>query len=365
MHDLHRVTVVGAGRVGRAVADRLVGSGRYAVRLAAPHIRNTKLQGHKTLDLCPLDASAYSSQLRQALLGAQAVVCATPDFATPAVAAMARELGCHYLDLSETDPWQRGLHDVAHGATCSFIPGCGLAPGLITTWAADCAERFGPEASITAYVGVLPLEPLNRMGYANLWGIDGLISEYTKPCRVIRGGEIRQLMPLSELENMQIDGRQFEAFNTAGSLDALLEPLQHRVRDLQFKTLRYPGHWDYMQFLLQDMGLHKRPSSLKSLLSNALPPYQTDRVVMCMEVRTGPLSEVQYRQVFHLISVADPESTGFNAVTSLSADHVCAALDLLMSSPLPQGLLLPHTLGWSTLQQSKFMTAFFEPLLAP
>ena len=361
MSKLNCVTVVGAGRVGRAVAERLLACGRYEVRLADPHIRSMDLKKKEALSTWPLDTSAYTDQLRQAIQGAQAVVCATPDFATPAVAALASQLGCHYLDFSETDPRQHGLYDLAQNAEGSFIPGCGLAPGLITAWASDCAERYGPDASITAYVGVLPFEPLNRLGYANLWGIDGLIAEYTRPCRVIRGGEIRQLLPLSELESLQINGRQFEAFNTAGSLDALLEPLQHRVRDLQFKTLRYPGHWDYMQFLLQDMGLSKRPNSLKSMLANALPQHHRDRVVMCMEVRTGPQNELQYRQVSQLTGQQVPEGDEFNAVTRLSADHVCAVLDLLMTQDLPGGLLLPHALNWTMLQSSEFMANFFAP----
>ncbi len=359
--DMPLVVVVGAGRVGLAVVHRLVQTGCYQVALADPHIRRVPVQPTPQLRLMALDSQQYAEQLRRAMSGAAAVVCATPEFATLEVAAVARELGCHYIDLAEGDPGSRRLCELASGAAAHFVPGCGLAPGLVTTWIAHCAEQYGPQASITAYVGALPQEPLNRLGYANLWGLDGLIAEYTTAARVIRGHEMCELEPLSELECMEVDGRLYEAFNTAGSLDPLLAALSGKVKNLQFKTLRYPGHWQHMQFLLQDMGLRHRPSALKNLLANALPTESPDRLIMGIEVRVDKQRTPVYRQMVQLVS---SDAAQGNTVSALSADHVCAVLESLLTTAHTHahGLLMPHQLGWSVLQRSPFMARFFAAL---
>src|SRR5690606_11241892 len=85
-----------------------------------------------------------------------------------------------------------------------------------------------------------------------------------------------------ELEELELAGERFEAFTTAGSLDGLMKHFAGRIARLDFKTLRYPGHLDYMQFLLDDLGLAARLDQLRSLLMNGLPTVEEDRVIISM-----------------------------------------------------------------------------------
>ena len=65
--------------------------------------------------------------------------------------------------------------------------------------------------------------------------------------------------PLAELEHFSFDGDDYEAFNTSGGLGTLCDTLDGRVRNLNYRTVRYPGHRDVMKLLLNDLRL--RPAA--------------------------------------------------------------------------------------------------------
>lgn len=354
------VVVVGAGRVGQAVARRLFNSGNYSVRLADPHyevIDKAKSLGATAFYLSPAD---YEKQLQLALKGAFAVVCATPDFVTRDIAAATLGTGCHYLDVSENITTQRHIQNLALSASSAYVTGCGLAPGWITTWVADWVKKSGPLSCITAYVGVLPNEKINRLGYANMWGIDGLLYEYSAPCLALRDGKPILLEPLSELEKLQLADESFEAFNTAGTLDDLVERMKGNVKSLQFKTIRYPGHWDLMQFLLYDLGLKNKPQILKNLLLNGLPTIVKDRIVVCIEVQQEGQSAERQRQVFQWRPSIEPTGPySESAISGSCAAHVCAMIDWLRDFPgVPRGVINHADLSLSQLNKSSFMNEF-------
>ena len=104
-------------------------------------------------------------------------------------------------------------------------------------------------------VGALPLFPDNALKYNLTWSIDGLINEYCNPCDAIHDGRRRELLPLEGLEHFSLDGVDYEAFSTSGGAGTLCETLEGRVRNLNYKTVRYPGHRDMVQMLANDLKL--------------------------------------------------------------------------------------------------------------
>lgn len=357
------VLVIGAGRVGRAVTRRLHASARYAVRLADPHHAALEWARRAGIRTHQLTAGAYPANLKAALAGADVLVCAAPDFVTCEIARAAKETGCHYVDVSESIASKKHIQLIAKEAGSAFVPGCGLAPGLVTTLVSDMARTQGPDSRMTAYVGVLPINKINRLGYANMWGIDGLLAEYTAPCQVIEDGKATTVAPLSGLETLCLEGQTYEAFNTAGTLDDLVPGMQGKLQGLAFKTLRFPGHWDYIKFLMDDLGLKDQPQMLKSLLLNGLPTVENDQVIICLESREGHATantaRSSHRRVMHFESqeyVEPHGSTMESAVSGTSAAHVCAIIDLLCNAGLQTntGLIHHHDLTIDQLGQSMF-----------
>jgi saccharopine dehydrogenase-like NADP-dependent oxidoreductase len=179
--------------------------------------------------------------LRSCLEGKFAVLSAAPYHATRLIAEAAKAAGAHYLDLTEDVASTRAVKQLAAGARTAFIPQCGLAPGFITIVASDLASRFDELQDVRMRVGALPKFPSNALNYNLTWSTDGVINEYCEPCEAIVNGQLRETQPLEELEEFSLDGVLYEAFNTSGGLGTLCETLAGKVRNLNYRTIRYPG----------------------------------------------------------------------------------------------------------------------------
>jgi saccharopine dehydrogenase-like NADP-dependent oxidoreductase len=363
----HNVLVVGAGRLGSAIVRRLSASDDYRVSIADPHfetLQENREMGIEGIELC---GTQYLPILKNALRDVSAVICAAPDFVALDVARAARESGCHYLDVSENPSTRAQIAALAAGAKSAFVPGCGLAPGYVSSLAAEALRSAGKGAEVTVYVGALPQERVNRLGYGNMWGIDGLMTEYTSPCRAIRDGKVVDLAPLSEREDFFFKGMQFEAFTTAGTLDDLVQSHAGRIDGLVFKTVRYPGHVDYMKFLIDDLGLGTRTAMLKNLLLNGLPTVDDDQLIVCVQTREAAGSGAgipsghgsQVRRELHFTSTRLSGGRSESSVAMASAAHVCSVADLLCTEKLRHGGPLWHSgISLGDLAQS----VFFQPL---
>ena len=120
-------------------------------------------------------------------------------------------------------------------------------------------------------VGALPKFPSNALNYNLTWTTDGVINEYCEPCEAIVNDQLRETQPLEELEEFSLDGMLYEAFNTSGGLGTLCETLEGKVRNLNYRTIRYPGHAAIMKALLNDLRLRDRRDLLKDILENSVP----------------------------------------------------------------------------------------------
>jgi saccharopine dehydrogenase-like NADP-dependent oxidoreductase len=185
-------------------------------------------------------------------------------------------------------------------------------------------------------VGALPAFPTNALKYNLTWSVDGLINEYCHPCEAIRDGERLEMLPLEGLEHFSLDGTEYEAFNTSGGLGTLCETLDGRVRHLDYKSVRYPGHRAAMKMLLEDLQLKDDQETLKAILRRSVPATMQDVVLVFVTVsglRGGSLvQEVFARKIFADRSEAAPLS----AIQITTAAGVCAAVDLFRERRLPQ-----------------------------
>jgi saccharopine dehydrogenase-like NADP-dependent oxidoreductase len=287
------------------------------------------------VDTLVLDANDPLA-LRAALAGRFAVLSAAPYQLTLRIAEAARDAGVHYLDLTEDVASSRAIRALADGATTAFIPQCGLAPGFISIVAADLARGFDSLDSVRMRVGALPAYPSNALNYNLTWSTDGVINEYCEPCEAIVDGQRREVQALEEREEFSLDGVLYEAFNTSGGLGTLCETLAGRVRTLNYRTIRYPGHAAIMKALLHDLRLRDRRDVLKDILEQALPTTMQDVVIVFVTVaglRDGRLQQDTYaRKIYSHVLAGQMRS----AIQITTASSLCAMLDLLAAGALPQ-----------------------------
>jgi saccharopine dehydrogenase-like NADP-dependent oxidoreductase len=216
------------------------------------------------------------------------------------------------------------------------MPQCGLAPGFIGIVAHHLAQGFDTLHDVKMRVGALPAFPTNALKYNLTWSVDGLINEYCHPCECIHDGQAIQALPLEGLEHFSLDGTEYEAFNTSGGLGTLCETLAGRVRYLDYKTVRYPGHRDLMMMLLHDLQLKSDQETLKNIMRRSMPATMQDVVLVFVTVsgRRGGhlLQEVFARKIFADRNAGAPLS----AIQITTAAGICAAVDLFREGRLPQ-----------------------------
>ena len=353
----HLVLVVGAGRMGQRIAALMGQDGRYSALITSPDSDALAQAARSGLATAAPRNARFRDELGHLLTQTRAVILTDESISSVDLARLAYEHGTHYLDILESSDSAKAvaalLASLPAQPKLGFAPGCGLAPGHVTGLAAEALDSLGAQAEVTVFVGVLPAEPQNRLGYANIWSIDGLIGEYTTPCLAIQAGALVALPPLSQSEEISLAGMSLEAFTTAGSLDALAQRYAGRVGSLVFKTLRYPGHLNYIEFLLQDMGLSKRLYKLRSLLKTALPQTENDIVLIALRLRDTPQAAPHW--ICQFLQATSVNGQDLSAIGAATASHVCAMTDLLCShSPQLGGLIPAGAIGPRLLRASPF-----------
>ncbi|MCM2503457.1 saccharopine dehydrogenase NADP-binding domain-containing protein [Aureimonas altamirensis] len=330
------IVVIGAGKIGSAIAAMLAETGDYRVTVAdRDAAAAAEAARHPNVDSIGTDIRNEAG-LRALLKGRHAVLSAAPFHLTTAIAEAAAASGVHYMDLTEDVASTRRVMELARGSATAFIPQCGLAPGFISIVANDLAGRFDTLDTMRLRVGALPEFPSNALGYNLTWSTDGVINEYIEPCEAIVDGHKILVPAMQELETLSIDGTRYEAFNTSGGLGSLCETYAGKVRSLNYRTLRYPGHAAIMKTLLDDLGLRHRREVLKDILEHALPATRQDVVVTFATVtgmRNGRLVQETDARRIHSGPIAGEMHSAIQITT---AAGICAVLDLLSAGILPQ-----------------------------
>ncbi|GAB4282815.1 MAG: saccharopine dehydrogenase family protein [Deferrisomatales bacterium] len=332
---MERILLLGAGKIGAAVTEFLAGSGDYRVTVAD---RDPEALQAVARDGVAKEAADVTrpSVLAGLLDGHDAVISALPFCCNVEVARAARRAGVHYFDLTEDVETTRQVRRVAEGAERVFMPQCGLAPGFVSVVAYDLAQQFDSLRAVRMRVGALPQYPTNRLNYNLTWSTDGLINEYCNPCEAIHEGRRIEVLPLQGIEHFSLDGITYEAFNTSGGLGTLCETLEGQVDELNYKTVRYPGHCENMKLLCIDLRLGARRELFKDVLETAIPMTLQDVVLVFVTVTGMQRGRLTQQSYAHKTYSRPLGGTLWSAIQLTTAAGVCAMVDLLREGVLPE-----------------------------
>lgn len=332
---MKNVMLVGGGKIGIAITEFLSATGDYRVTVVDRDQASLARMPQTNVTLLRREI-ANVRDLVDDVKGKDIVLSATPYVLTSMVAEAAKLGGAHYLDLTEDVESTRAIKRLAAGADTAFIPQCGLAPGFVSIVAHDLAKKFEKLRDVQMRVGALPVYPTNALKYNLTWSTDGLINEYCNPCESIRDSERGEVPALEELEAFSLDGIAYEAFNTSGGLGTLCDTLEGKVENLNYKTVRYPGHRDIIKMLVRDLRLGRRRDVMKDVLETAIPITYQDVVLIFVTVSgwmEGRLTQESYAKKVYARRVG---ARLMSAIQITTAAGICAMCDLLVSSKLPQ-----------------------------
>jgi saccharopine dehydrogenase-like NADP-dependent oxidoreductase len=328
---LPKLVILGSGKIGRMIAKFLTNAGDYQVTVADHDMASLeRIARQSPVAIRHVDATNLQ-QLSSVLEDAEAVISALSFRFNPLVAEAALTTGAHYFDLTEdveTTSRVRLLADRARPGQV-FAPQCGLAPGFVSIATSQLARAFERLDCVQMRVGALPLFPTNALKYNLTWSTDGLINEYCNPCEAIVDGTRTLVLALEGLEQFSVDGVRYEAFNTSGGLGSLCETLQGRVRELNYKTIRYLGHRELMAFMVSELGFAQHRDELKTILERAVPITFQDVVVIFCSVsgwKDGRYVQVtDARKIYH----QDILGENWSAIQLTTGAGICAVVDMV------------------------------------
>lgn len=336
---MSKILVLGAGKIGVAVAKMLHATGDYSVTLADFAQRPSHLDKYPSISFQSVDVTNQKA-LIELLEGHEAVVSALPFYLDLDVAKAAKIAGAHYFDPTEDVQTAREIRKLAEDSDTVFVPQCGLAPGFIAIAAHNLVGHFDEPLDVKLRVGALPQYPDNALKYNLTWSTDGLINEYCNPCESIYEGKRHEVLPLEGLEHFSLDGVRYEAFSTSGGIGSLCETLDGKVKNLNYKTVRYPGHRDMIKMLADDLNLCARREVFKDVIEHGIPLTEQDVVIIFVTVRgmrNGELMQESYaKKIYAEENNEDASIETWSAIQLTTATAICAVVDMHNAGVLKQ-----------------------------
>ncbi len=346
-----KIGIIGGGKIGTTIATLLESCEFCDAVLLADVRLNLKLRGLKKSKAQKLDVKRTAA-LARFVARCDAVVSAAPYFLNKDIASACAAARVAYFDLTEdvaTTSFIRALARKAKGTT--FMPQCGLAPGAINIVGGSLASSLDVARSVEMRVGALPKFASNQMKYYLSWSTAGLINEYCQLGEALHEGRRIATLPLDGAERLTIDGVEYEAFNTSGGVATMCETFKGRVSELNYKTMRYPGHRDLMKFLLQDLNLGTQQELLTQIFDQEVPLTDQDVVVFYVSAVGTIGRELVQRSFVKKMHGETVHGRRLSAIQLTTAAGVVAVLELFASGSLPRGfvkqesIMLPQFLG--------------------
>jgi len=358
--------VIGAGWMGRAAIKDLLENPKTE-RVIAADFSSSQLNELKSfipklnlirLQLKKVDV-AKTAAVKALMKNVDTVISAVTYKYNYDLAKAAIQSGCHFCDLGGNNTIvdrEFTLHALAKKKGVTVVPDCGLAPGMVSVLVADGASQLTEIENIRIRVGGLPVDPKPPMNYKLVFSVHGLINEYVEPCVKIIDGKIVKVDPLIDVESLEFPAPfgKLEAFNTSGGTSTLPKTYFGKVKNMDYKTIRYPGHCAQFK-LLMDLGLmSSQPMKigvnqitpreiLSPLLTEKLTMPGKDSVLVRVTVdghKNGQSKSVRYQ----IVDYGDEKITAMMRLTAYPISIVAQMMSdgtITQKGVMPQEVCVP------------------------
>ncbi|HEV2851726.1 MAG TPA: saccharopine dehydrogenase C-terminal domain-containing protein [Thermoanaerobaculia bacterium] len=381
MSRKHQVVIAGAGGMGRAVGLLLREIGDFQVDLyvgdadfekaheAAAWIREGSEQPGEVHPF-RLPLQGINSEFDEALEKGDILLDCLPGKEAPRMAGLARDHETHYANLTEHVKETEQIQEIARDCPRGFLLQTGLAPGYVNVLGHDLFQRFCRDGGVEKAdrlqmrVGALTTTARPPHYYGFTWSPSGVATEYVEPANVLRDSRRTTLPSLSERETVIIDGMTYEEDLTSGGAADLPAFLEGRVRSLDYKTLRYPGHYAWVERTLAEVpegaDHGDRIAHLERRMLELVPFVEDDLVVIYASVEgRGTDGTLRRLEKSHLIRPRRVGARTLKAIQSTTTAGLAESARFLLTES-PQGVCLQSQIDPAHFMAGPFVAEIYH-----
>jgi saccharopine dehydrogenase-like NADP-dependent oxidoreductase len=378
MSKKHQVVIAGAGGMGSAVGLLLRELGDFDVeifvgdadaeraRSAAAWIREGSLKPGE-VHAFHLPATGTNGEFDEALARGEILLDCLPGKEAPRMARLARQHDLHYTNLTEHVEETEEIQQIAEGASRGFLLQTGLAPGYVNVLGHGLYQRFCQEGGVDGAeriemrVGALATTARPPHFYGFTWSPSGVATEYIKPATVLRDHQRTTRPSLSERCTVVIDGITYEEDLTSGGAADLPAALEGKVRHLDYKTLRYPGHYEWIERMVAETPAGEEPIAYLQGRMEASVPFMEDDLVVIYAAVEGRGADGTLRRLekSHLIRPRRVGARTLKAIQSTTTAGLAESARLLLTEN-PQGVRLQSQIDPAQFMAGPFVAEIYH-----
>ncbi len=292
-----------------------------------------------------------------------------PGSLAPDMARLCLHFGLHYANLTEYVQETAEITAMATDAETGFILQTGLAPGYVNNLAMRLVESFKEDYGVEKLerlamrVGALTQYTESPHFYGFTWSTIGVATEYVMGSEAVRNHEIVRLPSLSELETLIINGKRYEADLTSGGAADLPDVLKDDIANIDYKTIRYPGHFGWVQSWLNTNSDSKsKIDDLEKYLVKHVPHVEDDVIVIYASVsgydKFGNLRSIQHAQHIYPLVIG---SITLRAIQTCTAAPLVECARLLLSGEY-QGVINQSQIDPSAILDGAIVRQAFQEI---
>ncbi|MFT4534787.1 MAG: saccharopine dehydrogenase-like NADP-dependent oxidoreductase [Saprospiraceae bacterium] len=313
-----------------------------------------------------MSISNSNDAMNDALSKCDVILDCLPGSQAPRMAKLALDNNCHYANLTEYVAETNQIMEMTKAANTAFVLQTGLAPGFINILAVQLYDQFKAEyhndqlESMTMKVGAITPHASAPHYYAFTWSPIGVATEYLKDAIVVQDYETNHIPALSGREKIIINGKEYEDNFTSGGAADLPAAYEGKIKNLDYKTLRHPGHYQWVDNLLKDIPEGKeRIKVLEKTMLEQISNVEDDLVIVYASVK-GKDNKGRLRKIEKAFEIA-PSKVGnkyLRAIQSTTAAPLCEMARMMMEKDW-KGTVLQSQIDPESFMSGPYVSAVY------
>ncbi len=378
----HNIIIAGAGGIGQAAGLILSVSKEMDVKIYIGDINQNAIdtavqfiqEGSGKSDVVEgfmMPKSGSDATLDAVLEKGHIILDCLPGSQAPRMAQLAVDNNCHYANLTEYVNETNQIMELAKDANTGFALQTGVAPGFVNILGNylynQFKEQYGSDELelMEMKVGALSQNASAPHFYAFTWSPIGVATEYVKEAVIVKDHQVVNIPSLSDRKELMLEGKRFEDNFTSGGAADFPDAFKDKVKDLHYKTIRFVGHYDWVDSQLKELeGVKDAPAILEQRMLDQIPSVENDHIIIYCRV-TGKDKTGRLRGIDKVVNVYPMEigTKTLRAIQSTTAAPLCECARMLLQGEMKNGINLQSQISPEKFIQGPYVKMIYGDII--